>query len=189
MAFTELRQPASFEERRELAIRSRDEFELPMTFLIDDMEDRSRALFSDLPSPAFVIDGDGIIVDKLSWADPEALAATLATAVPKERLMTESAPAAEKLGDEEVRQKADRIVVEKSRAPLARISALAALADRASPEAARKTMETALTIESPAIPEITKKWLKRRSEVSAPASDPEAKRGAESRPAPDVKKP
>ena len=189
MAFTDLKQPASFEERRELAIRSRDEFELPMTFLIDDMEDRSRALFSDLPSPAFVIDGDGIIVDKLSWADPEALAATLATAVPEKKRMTESAPAAEKLGDEEVRQKADRIVLARSGAPLARISALALLADRASPEAARKVMEIALTIESPAIPAITKKWLKARSEAKDRAPAPEAKGGAESRPAQELRKP
>jgi hypothetical protein len=42
------------------------------------MDDASRALFSDLPSPAFVIDRQGRIADKLPWADPELLQQSLA---------------------------------------------------------------------------------------------------------------
>lgn len=79
MAFAELAQPASFAERREFARRMRDELEITLPIFVDGMDDASRALFSDLPSPAFVIDRFGRIVDKLPWADPEALAARIAS--------------------------------------------------------------------------------------------------------------
>ncbi len=77
MAFTTIEQPETFEARRALAVRIRDELEIPLPILIDGMDDASRAVFGDLPSPAFVIGRDGSIVDKLPWADPEAIAATL----------------------------------------------------------------------------------------------------------------
>jgi hypothetical protein len=51
MAFREVAQPATFEERRALAVRARDELQIPMTLLVDGMDDASRALFGDLPSP------------------------------------------------------------------------------------------------------------------------------------------
>lgn len=41
------------------------------TILVDGMDDESRALFGDLPSPAFIVDASGRIVDKLPWADPD----------------------------------------------------------------------------------------------------------------------
>ena len=69
LAFKEVAQPKNFEERCLLAQKMKDEYELPMQVLIDTMEDQSRALFSDLPSPAFVIDEDGIVRDKFPWAD------------------------------------------------------------------------------------------------------------------------
>ena len=78
MAFEAVEQPGTFEARRTLALRVRDELEVPLPILIDGMDDASRALFGDLPSPAFVIGRDGSIVDKLPWADPEAIAKSLA---------------------------------------------------------------------------------------------------------------
>ena len=77
MAFADVAQPLTFAERRALALRIRDELEVPLPILIDGMDDASRALFSDLPSPAFVIDRDGKIADKLPWADPAPLAASI----------------------------------------------------------------------------------------------------------------
>ena len=51
----------------------KEEYELPMTVLVDSMEDQSRELFSDLPSPAFVIDRKGIIQAKFPFADAETI--------------------------------------------------------------------------------------------------------------------
>lgn len=72
-AFEDVKQPATFAERCALAERMRDELEVTMPIYVDGMDDASRALFSDLPSPAFVIDREGRIADKLPWADPEPL--------------------------------------------------------------------------------------------------------------------
>lgn len=77
MAFAEVAQPGTFAERCTLARRIRDELEVPLPIFVDGMDDASRALFSDLPSPAFLIDRDGRIADKLPWADPTPLAAAL----------------------------------------------------------------------------------------------------------------
>lgn len=78
MAFASITQPATFAERHALAVRMRDELEVPLPIWIDGMDDASRALFSDLPSPAFVIDRDGRIAHKLPWADATALQPVLA---------------------------------------------------------------------------------------------------------------
>jgi hypothetical protein len=77
MAFRDVAQPATLAERCALARRIRDELEVPLPILVDGMDDASRALFSDLPAPAFVLDAKGTIVDKLPWADPEPLAASM----------------------------------------------------------------------------------------------------------------
>lgn len=77
MAFADIEQPATFAARCTLAKRMRDELEVPLPIWVDGMDDASRALFSDLPSPAFVIDREGRIADKLPWADPAPLAASL----------------------------------------------------------------------------------------------------------------
>ena len=73
LAFKTIAQPETFEQRRELARRMKEEYELPMTILVDSMEDQSRALFSDLPSPAFVIDATGVIRAKFPWADADTI--------------------------------------------------------------------------------------------------------------------
>jgi len=78
LAFKDIEQPESFEARCELAKRMQDEYELPMTLLVDTMEDQSRELFSDLPSPAFVIDAEGIVRDKFPWADAETIGPAIA---------------------------------------------------------------------------------------------------------------
>lgn len=73
LAFKDIEQPESFEARCALAKRMQEEYELPMILLVDTMEDQSRALFSDLPSPAFVIDAQGIVRAKFPWADAETI--------------------------------------------------------------------------------------------------------------------
>ncbi len=77
MAFESIEQPTTFAERCTLARRIRDELELPLPIYVDGMDDASRALFSDLPGPAFVLDRFGRIVDKQEWVDPDALAQRL----------------------------------------------------------------------------------------------------------------
>jgi len=84
MAFAEVEQPTSFAARCTLARRIRDELEVPLPIYVDGMDDASRALFSDLPSPAFVIDRAGRIADKLPWADAEPLAASLKTVLARD---------------------------------------------------------------------------------------------------------
>ncbi|MBL8756126.1 MAG: hypothetical protein JNK15_22725 [Planctomycetes bacterium] len=85
MAFAEVAQPGTFAERCTLARRIRDELEVPLPIFVDGMDDASRALFSDLPSPAFLIDRQGRIVDKLPWADPMPLTAALAAVLAQDQ--------------------------------------------------------------------------------------------------------
>lgn len=77
MAFVDLEQPATFAARIVLARRANQEFELEIPTLVDSMDDRSRALFGDLPAPVFVISAEGRIEDKYPWVDPETLAPAL----------------------------------------------------------------------------------------------------------------
>ena len=78
MAFKEIAQPESFEARVELAQKMKDEYEMPMTVLVDTMEDQSRALFSDLPSPVFIIDAKGVIQDKFPWPESKQIESAVA---------------------------------------------------------------------------------------------------------------
>jgi hypothetical protein len=73
MAFEDVPQPTTIEERLTLARRACEEFELPQDFWIDGLDDQSRALFGDLPSPALIIGPDGKVVAKLPWAEPDML--------------------------------------------------------------------------------------------------------------------
>ncbi len=74
MGFDDIVQPKDYDERCQLAERTRDELELhDATILVDGMVDQSRELFGDLPSPAIVIGPDGLILDKLPWAEPAVL--------------------------------------------------------------------------------------------------------------------
>ncbi len=74
MAFTEIGQPENLGERCELARKTCDELSLdPAMVWIDGMNDQSRALFGDLPSPAIVVDPLGVVRAKLPWAEPEAI--------------------------------------------------------------------------------------------------------------------
>lgn len=93
MAFADVAQPVTFAERCTLARRLRDELEVPLPIFVDGMDDASRALFSDLPSPAFLIDRSGRIADKLPWADPAPLTAALRT------VLAEDPPAPPAAGD------------------------------------------------------------------------------------------
>jgi hypothetical protein len=65
------------------------------TILVDGMDDVSRALFGDLPSPAFIVDASGRIVEKLPWADPDQIGErlkALATAVDSRPAAARSVP-------------------------------------------------------------------------------------------------
>jgi hypothetical protein len=86
MAFADVAQPRTFVERVALARAIRDELEVTLPIYVDGMDDASRALFSDLPSPAFLIDRSGRIADKLPWADAAPLEAALATLLARERM-------------------------------------------------------------------------------------------------------
>lgn len=77
MAFRNIRQPENFEERVTLAKRMKEEYEMPMDVLVDTMDDASRKIFSDLPSPVFVIDKNGVVQDKFPWPDQEQIAASI----------------------------------------------------------------------------------------------------------------
>ena len=71
LAYKNISQPETVAERTKLAKRMKEEFELPMTVLVDSMKDTSRSYFTDLPSPAFIIDEKGIVRAKMSWSQPE----------------------------------------------------------------------------------------------------------------------
>jgi hypothetical protein len=88
MAFRDVDQPQAIDERRALAQRMKDELELPMLVLVDSMDDQSRERYSDLPSPAFVIDRDGRIAAKFPWADADQISAALAPLIGEQDLST-----------------------------------------------------------------------------------------------------
>lgn len=71
MAFWDIAQPETFEARCVLAERMKSEYEMPMDVLVDTMDDVSRKLFTDLPSPVFVLDANGVIKHKFPWPDQE----------------------------------------------------------------------------------------------------------------------
>ncbi len=78
LAFADVQQPQDLGERATLAHRTCTDLALaPADVWIDGMDDQSRALFGDLPSPAIIIDPLGSVRVKLPWAEPEALAPTL----------------------------------------------------------------------------------------------------------------
>lgn len=83
MAFADIQQPADLGERVQLARRTCEAMALPPEQIwVDGMDDQSRALFGNLPSPAIVVDPFGVIRAKLPWAEPELLAPQLKALVP-----------------------------------------------------------------------------------------------------------
>ncbi|MBL8734933.1 MAG: hypothetical protein JNL12_00770 [Planctomycetes bacterium] len=83
MAFADIQQPADLGERVQLARRTCEAMALPPDQIwVDGMDDQSRALFGNLPSPAIVVDPFGVIRAKLPWAEPELLAPLLKELVP-----------------------------------------------------------------------------------------------------------
>lgn len=69
LGFKDVHQPKTIAERIALARRTKKEFAIDATFLVDPMGDPSRKLFGDVPNPAIFIEKGGRIRDKLSWAD------------------------------------------------------------------------------------------------------------------------
>ena len=78
MAFKDIAQPETFAARVKLAAKMKNEYEMPMTVLVDTMEDQSRALFSDLPSPVFIINAEGVIQNKFPWPEAEQIKTAVA---------------------------------------------------------------------------------------------------------------
>lgn len=106
MAFKDVRQPETYEERRALAKKAKEELEIGLPLWIDTMEDLSRALFGDLPSPAILIGPDGVIRAKLPWAEPERVEPLLKKEWPKAD--DDAYHAARRKGDAEGAAKAAR---------------------------------------------------------------------------------
>lgn len=77
MAFDQVPQPCTRDERVALARKVLEEERLDLDLWVDDLGDQSRAAFGDLPNSAIVIDPLGTIRLKLSWCEPEVLALTL----------------------------------------------------------------------------------------------------------------
>ena len=83
MAFRRVGQPTSYAERVALAKKTLTELRLGVEVWVDDLGDASRAAFGDVPNPAVVIDGKGIVRMKLSWSDPKVLGRFLPDVLPK----------------------------------------------------------------------------------------------------------
>jgi len=82
MAFKNIVQPTSWEERRDLARKTKKEMKLDVLFLVDDMGDPSRKLFGDVPNPAIFVEKGGKVAEKLSWADASEVRRVLKTWAP-----------------------------------------------------------------------------------------------------------
>ena len=82
LAFADVPQPTTREERVELARKALEELKLDVEVWVDDQGDTSRAVFGDLPHSAIVIDPSGAIRLKVSWCDPTVLRLTIPEVVP-----------------------------------------------------------------------------------------------------------
>ncbi len=71
MMFSDIEQPATFDERKALAAKTCAELHIATTVVIDDMEDSVRRAYGQLPNSAYVIDRGGVIVHKEAWARPD----------------------------------------------------------------------------------------------------------------------
>lgn len=94
MAFETVPQPTTYEERLAIAERTRDEFDLRCTIVVDGMDDRSRAFFGDQPNSLFVVGPDSVIRLKQPWADPDELGEFLPGFLEMARVKLETAAGA-----------------------------------------------------------------------------------------------
>lgn len=92
MAFKNIVQPMSWNERRDLARKTKKEMKLDVLFLVDDMGDPSRKLFGDVPNPAIFVEKGGKVAEKLSWADASEVRRVLKTWAPAPKKKTTPAP-------------------------------------------------------------------------------------------------
>ncbi len=67
----------SFEEKERAARLLRDEEELRMTVLVDDVRGSVHRKYSGLPNPAFLVDKSGRIAFRCMWTQPESLAGAI----------------------------------------------------------------------------------------------------------------
>lgn len=68
-----VREPATLDERRDLAARSREKLELSQTVLTDAMDDAVWRRYGAASSPAFVLDRAGHVVLRQVWLEPQAI--------------------------------------------------------------------------------------------------------------------
>jgi len=138
MAFKDVLQPETYEERRALAKLAKKELGLDRPILVDSMDDLSRALFGDLPSPAIVIGPDGVIRAKLPWAEPERVEPLLKKTWPGDARKARSADEARKKFADNPRRLAAALVeaaLEKGDAALWR--EIVALSEKTGPDVQR----------------------------------------------------
>lgn len=90
LAFADVPQPTTRDERVALARKTLEELNLSVDVWIDE-SDASRAAFGDLPNWGIVIDPAGTLRLKLPWADPSVLETAL-TAVQAEAAAARPAP-------------------------------------------------------------------------------------------------
>ena len=110
LAFVDVQQPKDLGERVELARRTCTDMELaPASIWVDGMDDQSRALFGDLPSPAIVIDPLGVVRAKLPWAEPDALRSLLTQLAETVRGDVQAALASPATPTDEGRQRGARL--------------------------------------------------------------------------------
>lgn len=68
-----LQQPETFEERAELASRSRAALKLGMPFLVDGIENEAWEAYGNAPNACYVINSEGEVLARQDWLDPPAL--------------------------------------------------------------------------------------------------------------------
>ena len=101
MAFKKIAQPITWEERRDLAKKTKKELKLDVLFLIDEIGDPSRKLFGDVPNPAIFVEKDATVKEKLSWADASEVTRVIKKwhpVVPAKKQKPASRPAPKKKG-------------------------------------------------------------------------------------------
>ena len=79
-----LKQPATFEERAQMASRCRTALGLGMPFLVDGMDNAAWERYGNAPNACYLINSKGEVVLRQDWLDPPALEKELLAALLEE---------------------------------------------------------------------------------------------------------
>ncbi|MEM9552895.1 MAG: deiodinase-like protein [Acidobacteriota bacterium] len=77
MVGVRVEQPPTYAARRERAATSKHALGIPITYLVDAMDDGVWQAYGAASSPAFVLDRNGTVVESQVWIDPDAIRAAL----------------------------------------------------------------------------------------------------------------